>query len=118
MRDASMRSRGSRMKKLRIRKMPNGSANAVWASQIGMNPVSSPVGANSLSTGMNATWTGTSMNAITTMNIASLWGSEVQHRAYAASAQMARGSSVAGMVISRLLTNACPMPPCPVITSM
>ena len=34
MRAASMRSRGSVMKKLRNRKIPNGRANAVWVSQI------------------------------------------------------------------------------------
>ena len=58
-RAASIRSRGSVMKKLRNRKMPNGNAKAVCVSQIAPNPFSSPVGANIFSNGMNATWTGT-----------------------------------------------------------
>ena len=41
-RAASIRSRGSVMKKLRSRKIPNGSANAVWASQIAPIAVGQP----------------------------------------------------------------------------
>ena len=67
-RAASMRSRGSVMKKLRSRKIPNGRANAVWASQMPTYPLVSWSGLNSWSNGMNPTWTGTMSSATTIRN--------------------------------------------------
>src|SRR6266566_3038059 len=108
MRAASIMSGGRVMKKLRNRKIPKGSANAVCASQIATNPrVSWRSGRKSrdvVRSGMKATWTGTRRNATTMRNSVSRKGNLTHEKAYAASAQIAIGSSVEGTAMKIVFT--------------
>ena len=104
-RAASIRSRGSVMKKLRSRKMQNGSANTVWAIQIPKyHPViavfvpvrNSPRSWNSIRIGTNALCTGTTISATSERKIVSRSGKRIHENAYAAIEPMKSGRSVDG----------------------
>ena len=106
---ASIRSRGSAMKKFRIRKIPSGRPNAVCASQIPPKPLAIPSSRKRVSSGTSAICTGTIISATTTRKIVSRNGKEIHEKPYAASAATVNGRSVAGIVMIRLLTKAVSM---------
>ncbi len=104
-----MRSLGSVMKKLRRRKIPNGSAKAVWMSQIGMNVPPSPVCRMSCDSGMKVICAGISSIAITTRKRLSRKGKRTHAKPKAASAAIKSGRIVAGTVIDTLFRKALSM---------
>ena len=110
MRAASIKSRGSVMKKFRNRKIASGNPKAVCASQMPQYPLfRCPWSRKSLRSGTSDVWIGTIISPTITRKIVSRNGNGTQAKPKAASAPIESGRSVAGIVMIRLFTHARPM---------
>ena len=69
-----------------------------------------PFGPRIVSSGTNVVWSGMTSRATRMTNTQSRPRNSIHENAYAAKQPTAIGMIVAGMVISRLFTNACAMP--------
>ena len=98
-RAASSSSPGIWVKKLRSRKIANGSPNPVWNSTTRNTVPKMPRSPNSRASGISATWIGTASSTITTTSSQSRPGKVNQANAYPARAPITTTAAVAGTAI-------------------